>query len=486
MGVAVTRSRFDSSDFDLFGRKLKDNLVALGRLLSQPGFGEGEASLGSELEVFLVDGRAQPLPISEQLLGEVGDSRFTLELDRFNLECNAEPSRLAGRPITFFRDQLEGALARLRAVGQRHGARVVTVGILPTLAKRHLTREAMCDLPRYQALAEGLRLSRGAPFQFDIAGKDPLRMQWDHVTFEGANTSLQLHLRVPPARFSSFYNAIQMATAPALAGSGNSPTFLGHRLWEETRVALFKQAVDERPSHAPKAGLPRVCFGTGWIRGGALELFSEAVERHPPLIAQNEDECPLQVVESGKLPGLWELRLHASTVWRWNRPVYDPRGHLRIEMRALPSGPTVTDMLANTAFLVGLAYSLENSEAALQLPFERARANFYRAAQYGLGATLHWPVDGRVKELRASELLPALCTLAQEGLARAGVEADETASLLRTFAERAQSGRTGAAWQRSALAALRARAAPEQALEALTQRYIALSESGMPVHLWPD
>ena len=32
----------------------------------------------------------------------------------------------------------------------------------------------------------------------------------------------------------------------ALAVAGNSPTFLGHRLWEETRVALFKQAVDDR------------------------------------------------------------------------------------------------------------------------------------------------------------------------------------------------------------------------------------------------
>jgi hypothetical protein len=27
---------------------------------------------------------------------------------------------------------------------------------------------------------------------------------------------------------------------------GNSPTFLGHQLGEETRVALFKQAVDDR------------------------------------------------------------------------------------------------------------------------------------------------------------------------------------------------------------------------------------------------
>jgi hypothetical protein len=56
-----------------------------------------------------------------------------------------------------------------------------------------------------------------------------------------------------------------------LAVSGNSPTFLGHRLWEETRIALFKQSVGDRPGlrHRP----PRTALGTGWLRGGARELF---------------------------------------------------------------------------------------------------------------------------------------------------------------------------------------------------------------------
>src|SRR4029453_16043464 len=59
-------------------------------------------------------------------------------------------------------------------------------------------------------------------------------------------------------------------------------------------------------------------------------------------------------------PGLGELRLHQGTVWRWNRAIYDPAGggHLRVEMRALPAGPTVVDMLANAAFLVGLTLAL--------------------------------------------------------------------------------------------------------------------------------
>ena len=90
-----------------------------------------------------------------------------------------------------------------------------------------------------------------------------------------------------------------------------------------------------------------------------------------------------------------ELRLHQGTVWRWNRAIYDPAagGHLRIEMRALPAGPTMTDMLANAAFLIGLTLWLAGLDQrwTYALPFERADHGFYRAAQYGLDAELSWP-----------------------------------------------------------------------------------------------
>ena len=56
--------------------------------------------------------------------------------------------------------------------------------------------------------------------------------------------------------------------------------------------------------------------------------------------------------------------MHQGTVWRWNRAIYDPAsgGHLRIEMRALPSGPTMIDMLANAAFLIGLSLWLAGQD----------------------------------------------------------------------------------------------------------------------------
>ena len=92
------------------------------------------------------------------------------------------------------------------------------------------------------------------------------------------------------------------------------------------------------------------------------------------------DTQPSATAEPGQAPALEELRLHQGTVWRWNRAVYDPAsgGHLRIEMRALPAGPTVIDMLANAAFLIGLSLWLARQDErwTYVLSFERAEHNF--------------------------------------------------------------------------------------------------------------
>ena len=130
-------------------------------------------------------------------------------------------------------------------------------------------------------------------------------------------------------------------------------------------------------SGAPQEGIPhqtaRVSFGYEWVREGAFELFAEAVKNHPPLLPIIGKESPLECLCQGTLPRLDELRLHQGTVWRWNRAIYDPEvgGHLRIELRALPAGPTPLDMVANAAFLVGMALGLQSEVDGLLplLPF---------------------------------------------------------------------------------------------------------------------
>jgi hypothetical protein len=440
--------------------------------------------MGAELEACLVDDAARPLPRNQSVLELVADPRITLELNRYNLELNASPVPLAGRPFTALADELGPLLDRAGDAARAQHGWIALIGILPTLRPAHLDLGMVTDAARYRALDRGLRRLHRGRFLIRIAGTEALELATEHVTAEGANTSFQVHLRVAPGEFTRVYNAAQLATAPVLAAAGNSPTFLGRRLWEETRIALFKQSVEDRDCAGPRRGPARATFGTSWLRGGALELFTEGVRRHELLLPFVSDTPPRHGV-----PPLDELRLHQGTVWRWNRAIYDPSagGHLRIEMRALPAGPTVTDMLANAAFLIGLTLWLADRDDrwTYAVPFERVEHGFYRAAQHGLAAQLSWPTEGRVRTVPAADLVPELLPAARQGLLSAGVAAPEAGHLLGVIGARVASGQTGAAWQRAALAAAERGWDRERALAVMFEGYLSRAATGQPVHTWP-
>jgi hypothetical protein len=99
-----------------------------------------------------------------------------------------------------------------------------------------------------------------------------------------------------------------------------------------------------------------VWFGQRWITS-IFDLFEENLRYFSPLLPVCEDENPVEVLDSGGVPRLGELRLHNGTIYRWNRSVYDVLdglSHLRVENRVLPAGPTVVDVIANAAFYFGL------------------------------------------------------------------------------------------------------------------------------------
>jgi hypothetical protein len=256
---------------------------------------------------------------------------------------------------------------------------------------------------------------------------------------------------------------------------------------------LFEQAGDDRPPDAnTKLPLPaRIDFGNGWVRDGAGELFMESVALHEPILAVCGEEDALCCARRGGLPELSELRLHHGTVWKWNRPVYDPAlgGHLRIELRALPAGPSLDDMLANAAFLIGaiLAFAPEVSGFLPSFPFSLAEQNFYRAARYGLDADLAWPSQpgGAPELVRARDLLLRLLPRVEKGLKAAGVDTSEIHRFVGVFEARITSGVTGAVWQRRTLDSLLERGLDrDAALRETLARYVTNFESGLPVHRW--
>jgi gamma-glutamyl:cysteine ligase YbdK (ATP-grasp superfamily) len=490
MGKEVERDAFEEQDYVRFRERLEECLAELGQLLARPGFGVGPASVGAELELFLIDSAGKPLPRNQAVLAAAADQRLTVELDRFNVEINSSPAPLAGRPFSGLGAELTQLLDRISTAAGTLGGRAALIGILPTLSLADLGPGAITDVPRYRALDRGLLRLRQHPFVIQISGDEPVELTVGHIDVEGANTSFQVHLRVDPADFTRTYNAAQLAVAPALAVAGNSPTFLGHRLWHETRIALFKQAVEDREAATPRRRPARTALGTGWVRGGALELFTESVRQYPPVLPQLTTPQPLPAGADTVAPPLPELRLHQGTIWRWNRAIYDPAygGHLRIEMRALPAGPTVIDMMANAAFQLGLTLSLASEESWTHaMPFERAVHSFHCAARDGLAAELTWPTrgPGLTRTVTAATLLRELIPQARAGLVEAGVVASEADALLEVIDMRAATGQTGAAWQRAVLADAERRLDRERALAFMLDRYLECAADGQPVHTWP-
>lgn len=492
MGIEIHKSSFAPNEYEAFSRRLRKSLEALETVLQRPRFGAGPKSLGAELELFLIGPQGEPVPLNRSVLAESLHDKLTVELSRFNLELNLHPEKLSGQPFGCMAKQMQESLAITEAAAAKFGARITTIGILPTLKEHHLKSWALTDFPRYRALAAATRRERGGEIRVRIDGDDSFDLEFDDVTIEGANTSFQVHLRIDPSEFAAAYNAAQLATGPALAFSGNSPMLIEHFLWEETRIALFRQAIDDRPGGEAEAWRPaRVSFGHGWVREGIYELFAEAVGLHRPMLPVLSDEDPLDIARAGGVPKLAELRLHQGTVWRCNRAIYDDAdgGHIRIEFRALPAGPIVVDMTANAAFLVGLTLALMPRMKKLMsgITFGHARRNFYEAARHGLSAELLWPTeDGSSPELYpAKTLLTTLIPLAGEGLIRHGVEPSEVESLLTVISARVANGLTGSRWQRRMVEAFEAHTNRAGASAEMLECYLRHSRLNQPVHEWP-
>jgi gamma-glutamyl:cysteine ligase YbdK (ATP-grasp superfamily) len=488
MGVEIDCELFVEQDYARFEERLRESVVALDEVLARPDFGRGATTLGAELELHLVDREGRPAPVNREVILEAADARIVPEIDRFNLELNTFPLLLAGRSFTTLAAQLDDALQAARKAAAAHGARLVTIGLLPTLCAADLGHAALSEFRRYRVLSAAVRRRREKPFSLRIEGEDRLDTLADDVTFEGANTSFQIHLRVAPEAYARTFNAAQIACAPALAVSTNSPIFLGKRLWQETRISLFRQSVDDRRDASDDDWRPaRVSFGHGWVRRSAVELFAECVAQHEPLLPVMTLESPRDVVRAGGIPGLRELRLHNGTVWRWNRPIYDDAdgGHLRIELRAFPSGPTVRDMVASAAFVVGLTLGLAPSadELVSRLTFGQARRNFYQAARFGLDAMFVWPDAGRAL-VRADELVPRLLPIARRGLVDNGVDERDADEWLEIVERRWARGITGASWQRRVFDLHCRERTPEEAARAMLEAYMAESVSGRTVDAW--
>ncbi|HKZ80261.1 MAG TPA: CBS domain-containing protein [Pyrinomonadaceae bacterium] len=489
MGEHNVEQEGDQRGLQSFTKALLDDLRALERMLENGSLECGVWRIGAEQEMFILDRNLHPSPIALEVLEQAGDHRLTTEIARFNLEANLTPLVLEGRCFRSMEDELKKVLGIARKAASSFGSDVLLAGILPTLQKSDLTLENITPVPRYYQLHRSISQLRGGPFSIHIKGLDELQITHDNIMMESCNTSFQVHLQVSPDDFAALYNMAQAITAPVLAAAVNSPVLFGHRLWQETRLALFQHSTDARsPMQQVRSQPTRVGFGERWLQKSVLELFHDQIARFRVIMTTQPDEDPAAVLARGEIPLLSALRMHNGTIWPWNRACYGVSNgvaHLRIENRTLPSGPTTLDEIANAAFFCGLMLALpeEYGEIATRMTFDEAKANFFRAARHGLNAQFTW-VDG-VTHAAIPLILEHLLPLARQGLAKVGVDSGDIEHYLGTIEERVRTGQTGAQWIVKSLAAMKDSGPKDVRYRILTATMLSRQKGGEPVHRWP-
>lgn len=475
MGQEITLTQFSEADFQQFRGRLFAETASLRQFAEAGGFSDARFIAGFELEAWLLDHAGFPNPVNEAFLHKLNDPMVVPELSRFNVELNAPPVEMGAGVLIAMEAALRSTWERCQNVAHGMDAVLAMIGILPTIRDADLCLANLSAMKRYDALnAQILKQRNGAPIHIDIQGQDHLRTHRPDVMLEAATTSFQLHLQVPFDQAARYYNASLISCAPLLAASVNSPLLFGHRLWQETRVPLFEQAV-ELGGYAglDEPSIRRVTFGRGYVSDSLLELFEENFEHYPALL-------PVQM--EGAPEGFPHLRLHNGAIWRWVRPLigFDATGqaHMRLEQRVLPSGPSVLDMVANAAFYYGLVHVLARSGETLprELEYSATRGNFYAAARQGLDAELMWQ-EGRNYPARAL-ILETCLPLARLGLQAFGLPDSEIEHYLGVVEARTQSGQTGAQWQLQQLEA------SNGDVRRMMNDYLENQRSCSPVHEW--
>jgi Glutamate-cysteine ligase family 2(GCS2) len=490
MGQDIEPRVFTHEDRTQFRRKLRSCMQAYTQMVAESTFSSADPSTGFEIELNLVDERADPALRNADVLEVIDDPAFQTELAQYNIEVNVAPRRLRDGALKDFEDDVRARLNAADASARELGVRLVMVGILPTVTAGHMSLATLSPKTRYKLLNDQIILARGEDIHIAIEGVEELTMTTDTVAPESACTSTQLHLEVSQEGFPAYWNAAQAIAGPQVAVSANSPFLFGKELWRETRIKLFEQAIDTRSVELAEQGVrPRVWFGERWL-SSVTELFDENIRYFSPLLPVCDDEDPIAVLEAGGIPELSELRLHNGTIYRWNRPVYDiahGRAHLRIENRVLPAGPSVVDVLANAALYYGLVRRLAELDRPIwsQMSFDAASENFDRGARHGIGAEQYWPGSGWLSagELVLRKLLP----LAHEGLESWGVDPSQRERLLGVIEQRCLSGQNGAQWQSEVFHRLYDHGGRSRfdALREMMRRYIEYMAANAPVHTWP-
>ena len=475
-----------------FVSNLLQDMQALEYMLHNQFFETGITRIGAEQEMCIIQKKSfKAAPIALEIMDLLQDKPWLdTELAKFNLEINLDPRVFTGSALKDMEEETNEKLQIIKTELAHFQSDILLTGILPTLHKNDLESHNLTPRERYKLLVESLSAQLlGQAFELRIQGIDELLLRSHTPLLEAANTSFQVHLQVEPDNFVTYYNIAQALTAPVLGISANSPIVFGRRLWHESRIALFQQALDVRTTNEHmRERSPRVNFGSDWVHNSILDIYREDIARFRSLIYPETNENSMETVLAGNIPRLSALQVHNSTVYRWNRPCYGisdtGKPHLRIENRVLPAGPTVVDEIANAALWLGavVGCAKEWGDIRKKMSWEDVRDNFEKAARFGMDSKFTWFKDKKitVTDLVQHELIP----LAKEGLASQGINSGDIDFYMDIISQRAKLNLNGARWQLRAFTKLKKETSMDEAVTVMTSAIYENQTLGKPVHTW--
>ncbi len=471
MGSEISNRTFTKEDFTAFKKAcLREHEYIKSLFAKGSEIFSDKYRIGYELEICILNSANLPDPINNKILDDLNSPHFTNELAKYDLEINGNVFALdADAPQNLEKDMLS-LWREAEASAGKFNAELGLFGVLPSLRLEHFNKALyQSDMHRYTLVSQRMKELRHESVKILFHGEDEISLQKDDVMLEALGTSLQIHLQIPFDEAVDYYHAALLASVVVLGFGANSPLVLGKRAWHESRIAIFEQSVDTRDKLSREHGdEKRVHFAHGYIDSW-LDLFEQ--NKMFKIIfadAKNKPESDLH-----------HFNLHNGTIWRWIRPILDRdkdgKHTLRLELRVLPSGPTLIDTQVNIWFFIGLIQGLVRSRINLtKIPFEKLKDDFYSVAKIGLESEFHEPKNGQKVSLKEWILNDGL-ELTKVGLDSFGI--DDVDEYLNIIEQRTSSGQNGASWQLKHFKKF-------NSIPKLMEDYMKNSEQNIPVHRW--
>lgn len=471
MGSEISRREFTEEDFTAF-RKALDLEHEYVKMLFEKGaeIFSDKYRIGYELEACILNAANQPDPINKQILEAVKSPLFTNELAKYDLEINGNVFELDDQALEKLDKDLSSLFKKGEETAEKFDAKLGLFGVLPSLKLEHFNKAVyQSDMHRYTLVSQRIRELRHERVKILFHGEDEVSLEKNDVMLEALGTSLQIHLQIPFDKAVDYYHAALLASVVLVGFGANSSLVLGKRAWHESRIAIFEQSVDTRNKQQRVDGAEkRVHFAHGYIESW-LDLFEQ--NRMFKIIFADVKNRPVS--------NLHHFNLHNGTIWRWIRPILDQdkdgKHTLRLELRVLPSGPTLIDTEANIWFFIGLIQGLVRSNIDLKkIPFETLKDDFYSVAKSGLETEFHEPEHAKKVSLRKWILNEGLA-LTGTGLDSLGItNADTTLNIIK---ERTLTGQNGAVWQLEHFK-------KHNSIPKLMEDYMHHAQQNIPVHRW--